>query len=52
MINAGVLSKDRSDLQIIEFIEDAESLNITLENAGGSDHPNVEMLQANGLIQA
>ncbi|MEO1715084.1 MAG: anti-sigma factor [Bacteroidota bacterium] len=52
MINAGVLSPDRSDLQIIQFIENAESLNITLENAGGSDHPNVQMLQANGLIQA
>lgn len=52
MINAGVLSEDREDLQIIQFIENAESLNITLENAGGSDHPDVSMLQANGLIQA
>ncbi|MCB0705307.1 MAG: anti-sigma factor [Saprospiraceae bacterium] len=50
MINAGLFNGENFDLQNIQFIARAESLNITLEPAGGSDHPTVEFLQANGKV--
>ncbi len=51
MINAGLLEEagDRN-LQPINVIADAESLNITIEPEGGSAHPSVERLIANGKI--
>ena len=50
MINAGLLQSDPNDLQPIQVIADAESLNITIEPAGGSEHPTVAFLVANGKM--
>jgi anti-sigma-K factor RskA len=50
MINMGVLDANNPNLQAVAFIENAESLNITIEPEGGSDHPTVELLVLNGLI--
>lgn len=46
MINMGVISKG-SNLAVMSYIEHAESLNITIEPLGGSDHPTVERLVTN-----
>ena len=46
MINMGVIIKDKSMLQMT-YIENAESLNITIEPAGGNDHPTVSQLVTN-----
>ncbi|WP_299521352.1 anti-sigma factor [Winogradskyella sp.] len=46
MINMGVISKD-SNLMAMNYIDHAESLNITIEPAGGNDHPTVEKLVTN-----
>nr|WP_299346503.1 anti-sigma factor [Allomuricauda sp.] len=43
MINMGILSTDQ-ELITLKYIENAESLNITIEPAGGNDHPTVEEL--------
>lgn len=50
MINAGVFDCDTKSMQMVQFIERAESLNITLEPLGGSQHPTVELLTANGPV--
>lgn len=50
MINAGLLESDSRDLQAINVIANAESLNITIEPEGGSEHPTVEFLVANGKM--
>jgi anti-sigma-K factor RskA len=46
MINMGVILKDKSMLQMT-YIENAESLNITIEPAGGNVHPTVSQLVTN-----
>jgi anti-sigma-K factor RskA len=46
MINMGVISKD-SKLMAMNYIDHAESLNITIEPVGGNDHPTVERLVTN-----
>lgn len=46
MINMGVISKD-AKLMAMNYIDHAESLNITIEPAGGNDHPTVERLVTN-----
>jgi anti-sigma-K factor RskA len=46
MINMGVISKDKN-LMAMTYIDHAESLNITIEPAGGNDHPTVERLVTN-----
>ncbi|WP_073081798.1 anti-sigma factor [Winogradskyella jejuensis] len=46
MINMGVISKDKQ-LMVMNYIDNAESLNITIEPAGGNDHPTVERLISN-----
>ncbi|TBN06617.1 hypothetical protein EYD45_01660 [Hyunsoonleella flava] len=46
MINMGVIKKD-GPLLAMNYIEDAASLNITIEPAGGSDHPTVSRLITN-----
>lgn len=46
MINMGVISKDKN-LMTMAYIDHAESLNITIEPAGGNDHPTVEQLVTN-----
>ena len=43
MIDMGVIPKN-SDMNMMTYIEDAESLNITIEPAGGNDHPTVSNL--------
>jgi len=43
MIDMGVIPKN-SDMVAMTYIADAESLNITIEPAGGSDHPTVSKL--------
>lgn len=46
MINMGIISKD-SQLLAMNYIDNAESLNITIEPLGGSDHPTVSRLITN-----
>lgn len=43
MIDMGVIPKE-SEMIVMTYIEDAESLNITIEPAGGNDHPTVSQL--------
>jgi anti-sigma-K factor RskA len=51
MIDAGVVNtKTAQNWQSIRFIEKAESLNITIEPEGGSDHPTVALLTASGEV--
>lgn len=50
MIDMGLIEDARESIQMVNFIADAESFNITLEPRGGSEHPTVELLQANGKI--
>lgn len=45
MIDMGLLRTDE-ELITLKYIEKAESLNITIEPAGGNDHPTVEKLIA------
>ncbi len=49
MINMGVIQKGEM-LLAMNYIDEAESLNITVEPLGGSDHPTVENLIANVLL--
>lgn len=46
MINMGVISKN-NELLTMTYIEDAESLNVTIEPKGGSEHPTVSRLISN-----
>ena len=46
MINMGVIPKNET-MVTMEYIDHAESLNITIEPAGGNDHPTVEQLISN-----
>lgn len=50
MVNMGIFDNDRENLQAVNFIEEAESLNITLEPKGGSEHPTVALLFVNGKV--
>lgn len=50
MINMGIIKKD-SDMLAMTYIENAESLNITIEPAGGNDHPTVSNLVTNVYLQ-
>lgn len=50
MINMGVISKNKS-LMAMAYIDDAESLNITIEPLGGNDHPTVERLVTNVYLR-
>ena len=49
MVDMGVLNANTT-LQEIPFMAQAESLNITIEPAGGSDHPMVERLVVVGKV--
>ena len=49
MINMGLLPAD-TDLIPLKYIDRAESFNITIEPAGGNDHPTVENLISNVLL--
>lgn len=50
MIDMGLIEDAGESIQMVNFIADAESFNITLEPKGGSEHPTVELLQANGKV--
>ena len=50
MINMGVVDAQSEGLQMVKYIENAESLNLTLEPVGGSEEPTVELLYANGAV--
>lgn len=50
MVNMGILTAMPMQLQPMLFIQAAESFNITLEPMGGSDHPDVGQLYANGKV--
>jgi anti-sigma-K factor RskA len=49
MINMGIIPRD-IDLVALKYIEDAASINITIEPAGGSEHPTVERLISSALL--
>jgi len=50
MINMGVISKNKT-LMTMAYIDHAESLNITIEPAGGNDHPTVARLVTNVYLR-
>lgn len=50
MINMGIIKKENKMLAM-NYIDNAESLNITIEQAGGSDHPNVSQLITNVYLK-
>lgn len=50
MIDMGVINK-QSPMLAMTYIDKAESLNITIEPKGGSNHPNVARLIANVYLQ-
>lgn len=50
MINMGVV-KPTENLLAMNFIENAESINLTIEPAGGSEHPTVSNLIANVYLE-
>ncbi|MEM9888343.1 MAG: anti-sigma factor [Bacteroidota bacterium] len=50
MISMGVFDGTSLDLQTVDFVENATSLNITLEPFGGSEEATVEQLQASGKV--
>jgi len=49
MVNMGVIPAN-VDMVSLEYIENAASLNITIEPAGGNEHPTVEQLISNVLL--
>ncbi len=50
MISVGLLNNNHAAMQEIDFLADAESLNITIEPKGGSLEPSVEQLIVSGKI--
>ena len=50
MINMGVIAKEKT-VMTMAYIDHAESLNITIEPAGGNDHPTVERLVTNVYLK-
>lgn len=50
MINMGIIDKNK-DMLAMNYIDNAESLNITIEPAGGNDHPTVAKLITNIYLQ-
>ncbi|NAS31059.1 hypothetical protein GTQ40_08770 [Flavobacteriaceae bacterium R38] len=49
MINMGVIPSDVT-MTTMKYIDDAHSINITIEPAGGNDHPTVEQLISNVIL--
>ncbi|WP_378172552.1 anti-sigma factor domain-containing protein [Aquimarina sp. SS2-1] len=49
MIDMGVIPSDK-EMIVMKYIEKTESLNITIEPAGGNDHPTVEQLISNVIL--
>ena len=50
MISIGLIPKGQDELVIINFLPDAESINITQEVLGGVDHPTIALLTANSYL--
>jgi len=50
MIDMGVISKGKT-MMTMAYIDNAESLNITIEPSGGNDHPTVERLVTNVYLR-
>lgn len=50
MISIGLIPKDQNSLITINYLPEAESINITQEVLGGVDHPTVDLLTANGIL--
>jgi anti-sigma-K factor RskA len=50
MIDMGVINKEGSML-VMNYIDNAKSLNITIEPAGGNDHPTVSQLVTNVYLR-
>lgn len=50
MIDMGVINRD-AELLAMNYIDNAESLNITIEPAGGNDHPTVSQLVTNVYLR-
>jgi len=50
MVDMGVIEFDNKKMITIPHMVNAASLNITLENEGGSDHPDVSQLKVSGVI--
>jgi hypothetical protein len=50
MVNMGLIKLDREGLLEIPFMQKAASLNVTLEKAGGTDHPTVSRIVMNGQV--
>jgi len=50
MIDMGVIPKG-TEMATMQYIDNAESFNITIEAAGGNDHPTVEQLISNVYLE-
>jgi hypothetical protein len=50
MVSIGLIPPNSRELISITFLLDAESINITEEEQGGAEHPNVNLLTANGFL--
>jgi RNA polymerase sigma factor (sigma-70 family) len=50
MISIGLLPTADRGVMVLNYLEEAESINITIEPLGGSDHPTVSQLVVNGLV--
>ncbi|WP_020534427.1 anti-sigma factor domain-containing protein [Lewinella cohaerens] len=50
MISVGLIPPQSQELISITYIAHAASINITAEELGGADHPNVSMLTVNGYL--
>lgn len=50
MINMGLID-NKKDLLAMNYIENAESLNITIEPLGGSEHPDVSRSISNVYLK-
>nr|WP_321237093.1 anti-sigma factor [uncultured Psychroserpens sp.] len=50
MINMGIIDRNK-DMLAMNYIDNTESLNITIEPAGGNDHPTVSQLITNVYLK-
>lgn len=50
MVDMGIFKHDPNELIPLPYMANAVSLNVTLEDEKGSDHPDVSQLMVNGMI--
>lgn len=50
MISVGLIPTNSKELVTIHYLPQAESLNVTQEKLGGTDHPTVSLLTVNGIL--